>query len=108
MQIINLFVLMSVTTVQLWDSKVFKKSGFGKKFLADDPSLNIPPDVALPMQLIKLPYVIIADEAFPLKKNILLPYPGRNLSDTQRHFKYRLSRARRIIECAFGNKFYNI
>lgn len=90
------------------DSTVFKNSGFGRKFLSDDPSLNIPQDAALPMQSIKLPFVIVADEAFPLKRNILRPYPGKNLSDMQRHFNYRLSRARRIVECAFGNECYNI
>ena len=26
-----------------------------------------------------LPYVIIGDEAFPLRNNLLRPYPGRNL-----------------------------
>nr|CAI5834975.1 unnamed protein product [Callosobruchus analis]CAI5861367.1 unnamed protein product [Callosobruchus analis] len=48
------------------------------------------------------PYVIIADEAFPLMKNLMKPYPGRELSPEAKIFNYRLSRARRMVESAFG------
>lgn len=47
--------------------------------------------------------IFVADDAFPLKTFILKPY-GRTmcLSRKQKIFNYRLSRARRIVENAFG------
>lgn len=51
----------------------------------------------------KLPYVIVGDEAFALTSYMLRPYPrSNNLDLEKRVFNYRLSRARRIIECSFG------
>ncbi|KAJ8034381.1 Protein ALP1-like [Holothuria leucospilota] len=49
-----------------------------------------------------LPFCIVADDAFPLKYYLQKPYPHRNLTKEQRIYNYRLSRARRCIENAFG------
>ena len=49
-----------------------------------------------------LPYVIVADDAFPLKENLVKPYPLRNLSTEHRVTNYRISRAREVSENAFG------
>ena len=88
------------------DGSVFRKSAFGQRFL--DADLNIPPPkpISNAPHLGSLPMVIVADEAFPLKPNIMRPYPkirGRaRLPRDMQIFNFRLSRARRIVENAFG------
>lgn len=53
-----------------------------------------------------MPYVIVGDEAFPLKKYLLTirPYPGSQIQEdrSKRIFNYRLSRARTVSENVFG------
>src|SRR5699024_5537785 len=44
----------------------------------------------------------LADDAYPLRRNLMKPFPQKNLSTEHRIFNYRLSRARRCVECAFG------
>ena len=88
------------------DGPVFMKSDFGYLYLND--LLDIPGPKQLPgaAHLGALPHVIIADEAFPLKPTIMHPYPrGKNahrLAQEKQIFNLRLSRARRIVENAFG------
>ncbi|KAK4882509.1 hypothetical protein RN001_005828 [Aquatica leii] len=64
--------------------------------------LNFPAEQPLPRRTKPLPFVIVADAAFPLSYNILKLFPFRNMSEHQRISNYRLSRARRVVENAFG------
>ncbi|KAB0804494.1 hypothetical protein PPYR_01464, partial [Photinus pyralis] len=83
------------------DSAVFKNSIFYKRLLAK--SLNIPASKPISnTDHVSLPHVIVGDEAFALMENIMRPYGGSSLSYEKRIFNYRLSRARRYIECTFG------
>uniref|UniRef100_A0A1X7TNE6 DDE Tnp4 domain-containing protein n=1 Tax=Amphimedon queenslandica TaxID=400682 RepID=A0A1X7TNE6_AMPQE len=53
-------------------------------------------------QSAKLPYFFIGDSAFPLMNSMLKPYPGTYLPENKHISNYRLLRARRVIENAFG------
>uniref|UniRef100_A0A8C2IPC7 DDE Tnp4 domain-containing protein n=1 Tax=Cyprinus carpio TaxID=7962 RepID=A0A8C2IPC7_CYPCA len=63
---------------------------------------NIPAPAPLPESDQLAPYCTVADEAFPLKEYLMKPYPNHRLSVEQRIFSYWLSRARRVVENAFG------
>lgn len=83
------------------DSNIFKECPLGKKLYSGQ--LELPKPAILPnTNDCPQPYVFIGDEAFALHSNLLRPYPGRNLNNTRRIFNYRLSRARRTVECTFG------
>ena len=88
------------------DTGIFKHSNFGQKFLLKE--LGLPQRKPLPgfPEAGLLPHCFIGDEAFPLSVDLMRPYPrgqrGIKLSEDQLVFNYRLSRARRIVECAFG------
>ncbi|XP_060855417.1 uncharacterized protein LOC132933104 [Metopolophium dirhodum] len=83
------------------DTPIFKESPFGKKLYSEQ--LNLPAPTCLPnTNNSPQSYVIIGDEAFGLHRNLLRPYPGRRLTFKRKIFNYRLSRARRYVECAFG------
>ncbi|XP_058628337.1 uncharacterized protein LOC131538482 [Onychostoma macrolepis] len=84
------------------DGGTLAASAFGQALWEE--KLHLPEDAPLPGtdHLGPMPHVFVGDEAFPLRRNVLRPYPGRNLSQPQRIFNYRLLRARRVVENAFG------
>lgn len=82
------------------DSAVFQESAFGRAYLSD--RLPVPPEKNLPGTDISFPHYIVADQAFPLNERIMRPYPSDHLTEEQRIYNYRISRARRTIENTFG------
>lgn len=89
------------TNGRVGDAGVYAKSKL-RQCLIDRSILNIPPENQLLNTNISTPYVVLADDAFPLAYNVMKPYPLRNITREQQIFNYRLSRGRRIIESSFG------
>lgn len=84
------------------DSSIFIKSVFGRKVMRSQDFF--PADEMLPKSNKVLPYVIIGDEAFRLDKHLMKPFTKLAASSDKSKaiFNYRLSRARRVSENAFG------
>ncbi|XP_069595381.1 uncharacterized protein [Ranitomeya imitator] len=83
------------------DSRVFNSSIMGRRLR--DNQLNLPPPQQLPGSNAEaVPFVLVGDEAFQLTRHVMRPYPRRNLDHRRRVFNLRLTRARRLVECAFG------
>lgn len=80
------------------DGGVLSRSAMGKA--SDDGSIGFPPPRNVGNKI--LPHVILCDDAFSLKQNMMKPYPGSFLPVERRIFNYRLSRGRMVVENAFG------
>ena len=63
---------------------------------------GVPEPKPFPGEDIPTSFFVVADEAFALKEYLIKPYPHRNLTKVQGIYNYRFSRARRVIENAFG------
>lgn len=83
------------------DGGVFRNTTLFKRL--NDGSLNIIEPKSLPNREKKVPYVIVADEAFTLNENIMKPYSGTHPKGSlKRIYNYRHCRARRVVENVFG------
>ena len=71
------------------DGGVFSNSQFGKT-LANN-ALSLPSaQTLLGTTTLNVPYVFVGDAAFPLKINMMRPYPGKGLTEPRSIFNYRL------------------
>lgn len=84
------------------DSNIFRQSTMYKMLI--NGHLQIPDNKPLSNfeNTKEMPHVIVADEAFAMNKHVMKPYARKKLDIQKRVFNYRLSRARRYVECAFG------
>lgn len=84
------------------DGSIFANCNFGKSFR--EGKLDFPDDMPLPGTEEAMPHVLVGDEAFPLHRNLMRPYPGDELSnhEDKKIFNLRLSRARNTSEDSFG------
>ena len=66
--------------------------------------LGIPPSKQLPNDTkeTRVPHVLLGDEAFPLHCDLMQPFARNVLTNERCIFNYRLSRARKVVEIAFG------
>lgn len=84
------------------DGGVFKNTTLYKKL--QNHALNIPNPCALQIPyVVRVPYMILGDKAFALNDYTMTPFAGNPDSGSpERVFNYRHSRARRVVENAFG------
>ena len=80
------------------DGGVFKNGSLGQIC----KSQSFPTKSKLGQRITEVPFFVLGDEAFALDENLMKPYPHRSALGDEKVFNYRLSRARRIVENAFG------
>ncbi len=107
---IILMALMDANYKLLWvevrahgsagDAQVFNNSEL--KEAIDCDALNIPAPEPLPYDDKAMPYFIVGDDAFALRTWLQKPFSLRLLTMNERIYNYRLSRARSVVENAFG------
>jgi hypothetical protein len=68
----------------------------------EDGTAGIPDPQPLPNDDQDVPFAFVGDDAFPLRSWLMKPFPHRQMTRSERIFNYRLSRARRVVENAFG------
>ena len=80
------------------DARIFPNS----EVFTKGQSGRLAPNTVRSIGGVSVPVVILGDPAYPLLPWLMKPYPGAGLSVKEKKFNSRLSRARVVVECAFG------
>nr|XP_022908174.1 putative nuclease HARBI1 [Onthophagus taurus] len=89
------------TSGRVSDGGVLMETDFGE--LLENKKLNLHSPTNFPDNTdICLPFTFLGDEAFPLKENLMKPYPNKGITHHEKIFNYRMCRGRRVVENAFG------
>lgn len=89
------------TNGRVSDGGVLQKTTFFLKLQNEDLKIPEPSDISENFK--NVPYVIVADDAFPLRTDMLKPFRQAKLDSPEKEiFNYRLSRARHVVENCFG------
>lgn len=84
-----------ISDVGIWDRCSLKRG-------LDNNLLSVPKPRKIPNSNKVLPFMLVGDDAFPLKAHLVKPYPLRHMEDEKIYYNARLSRCRRCIENCFG------
>jgi hypothetical protein len=82
------------------DAGIFSRSSL--ETALREGTLGLPPPEPLPHDDRDTPFFMVGDNAFPLRTYMIKPYSHRYMTRQERICNYRISRARRIVENAFG------
>ena len=87
-------------TTSYSDAQIFNKCQLKHSIV--DLTIGVPDADELPEVDRYTPYFIVANNAFALRTWFMKPFSERNLTNEERIFNNRLSRASCVVENAFG------